>query len=81
MGDAVGFKGIFERGDHRILTNHILKGRRAVFAGQNLIGFLLAKHGGRITHREDIGGRAANGKRRAATVHSLAGRGYANLAN
>ena len=81
MGDAVGFKGILERRDHRVLTNHILKGRGAVFAGQDLIGFLLTKHGRRITHEKVIGGTATNGKRGAATVHSLAGRGYANLAN
>ena len=37
MSHSSSFKGILESRDHRLLADHILKGCRAVFAGQDLI--------------------------------------------
>jgi len=35
---AVAFDGVFQRGDHMILSHHIVEILRPVFPGQNLIG-------------------------------------------
>ena len=37
MSNTAGLKRILKRRNHRLLANHILKGRRAVFPRQNLV--------------------------------------------
>ena len=46
MRNAVRLKGVFQGADHRVLPDEVFECVGAVFAGQNLVGFLRITHGG-----------------------------------